>query len=73
MNDPGLKAKSFSVKPDGNPLAFSLVLDQLHNAIVDRRAAINSHTALPRLRPEPNSFENLWQGGDGKKSRPGLG
>jgi hypothetical protein len=49
VNDPGLKAKSFSVRPDGNPLAFSPVLDQLHNAIVDRRAANSAHAALPRL------------------------
>jgi hypothetical protein len=47
VNDPGLKAKSFSVKPDGNPLAFSLVLDQLR--LSTGGPAINAGTALPRL------------------------
>jgi len=35
---------------EGDLLAYSLVLDQFHNAIVDRRAAIAANTNPARLR-----------------------
>src|SRR5215472_1593226 len=38
MNDPGLKAASFSVKSHGNPLAFSLISTSSNNATVEQRA-----------------------------------